>query len=153
MNSHRESRAIVSRGRQEGRVRAALLIALALGIVYFFLFLLVRQAEAGADENTFGAYVFLALIYLGLVGALVVRAGVVTYTIGLIVQIAVLCLFVVFGIGLLGPGVFDYELVSGLGMPWWAAATTAGQVALIVLFSGLLRHSKATESDAGSVTT
>jgi hypothetical protein len=130
-----------------------LLIALALGIVYFVLFLLVRQAEAGADENTFGAYVFLALIYWGLTVALAVRPGAVTYTIGLIVQIAVLVLFVVFGAGLLGPGVFDYELVSDLGMPWWAAATTAGQVALIVLLVGLLRHAKATESDAGSVST
>jgi hypothetical protein len=149
MTSHRESQAVASRGRRGGREWAVSLIALVLGVLYFVLFLLVRQAEAGADENTFGAYVFLSLIYLGLAGALVVRPGVVTYTIGLFVQIAVLVLFVVFAVGLLGPGVFDYDLVSDLRMPLWATATTALQIGLIVLLVGLIRHGSPAEVDAG----
>jgi hypothetical protein len=50
---------------------------------------------------------------------------------------AVLALFVVFGVGVLGPGVFEYEALSGLHMPVWAAVITAAEVVLLASLSYL----------------
>ena len=109
-------------------------------MLYLILMLLVARAEAvpgATDSDTYGAYLFLAVAYLA--GAVVMTvtdqrqlAGV-----GVLVQLGVLGLFVVFGAGLLGPGVFEYAALSSLRMPLWAAVITAGQVALVGLLGYL----------------
>jgi hypothetical protein len=136
----RASEASAPRG--EGQVRwrqAALVLSSALAIAYFALFLLVREAEEGAPENTFGAYLFLFITYL--VGTVLLarldRAAV--YVLGAVVQIVLIVLFVVFGVGLLGPGVFEYDLVADLNMPVWAVAIVGAQVVLLVLLARLGR--------------
>lgn len=111
-----------------------------LGVLYLILMLLVAREESvpgATDSNTYGAYLFLAVVYLA--GAVVMAitdqrqlAG-----IGVLVQLVVLGLFVVFGVGLLGPGVFEYAALSSLRMPLWAAAITAGQVVLVGLLGYL----------------
>jgi hypothetical protein len=108
-----------------------------IALTYLVLFFLVADAERGAPENTFGAYLFLFLAYA--VGAvlLALRSGRAVMVLGAGVQLAVLVLFTVFGVGLLGPGVFAYELLRPLHMEVWAAGITAAQVLLLVLMTQL----------------
>jgi hypothetical protein len=115
------------------------LVSLALTVAYFALFLLVRNAEEGASENTFGAYLFLSITYL--VGTILLARwdNAAVYLLGAAVQIVVIVLFVVFGIGLLGPGVFEYDLVAGLNMPVWAVAIVGAQFGLLILLARLGR--------------
>jgi len=54
----------------------------------------------------------------------------------------VITLFLTFGIGLLGPGVFDYETLDPLRMQVWAAAVTGAQTALLVLLTYLALNSR-----------
>jgi hypothetical protein len=100
---------------------------------YLVLFFLVRAAERGEPENTFGAYLFLFLAYAACAVALRIWWGPVVALLGAALQLAVLALFVVFGVGLLGPGVFAYDAVRHLHMPVWAVAITAAQVVLLTV--------------------
>ncbi len=112
-------------------------LAGAIALTYLLLFFLVADAERGAPENTFGAYLFLFAAYA--IGAVVlaVRPGRSVMVLGAGVQVAVLVLFTVFGVGLLGPGVFSYDVLNHLHMPVWAAGITAAQVLLLVVMTQL----------------
>jgi hypothetical protein len=46
---------------------------------------------------------------------------------------------VLFGIGVFGPGVFEYEALSALPMELWAAVVTGLQVVLLGLLAYLAR--------------
>lgn len=129
------ARPSAGRRRVVRRLTAALTFAVAL--LYLVLMLLVADAEAGRGENTFGAYLFLALTYL-VGGVLVARRDVrLVYLLGTCVQIGVITLFVLFGVGVFGPGVFAYEAVGRLGMPIWAGVLTGAEVVLLAVLSYL----------------
>jgi hypothetical protein len=124
--------------RRTVRVAAASLSGV-LGVLYLVLLLLVRDAESGEPENTFGAYLFLGILYLAGAGLLAGLDRRPVWVVGAVVQVGVIVLFGMFGAGLFGPGqgVFDYEAVSGLHMAWWAAGITGAQVLLLGLLSYL----------------
>jgi hypothetical protein len=110
-----------------------------LAVLYVALLFLVADAESGASENTYGAYLFLTIPYV--IGAVLLvstdRRSL--WILGALVQVAVLVLFVMFGAGAFGPdqGVFDYEELSGLHMGIWATATTGLEVVLLGLLAWL----------------
>lgn len=108
-------------------------LAFAVGVLYLVLLVLVADAEAGLGENTFGAYLFLAVPYL-LGGALLIRVDSrLLDVLGSVAQVGVITLFVLFGIGVFGPGVFSYEALDRLGMPVWAGVITGAELALLGL--------------------
>mgnify|MGYP000636777916 FL=1 len=113
--------------------RAAATVCLGIGVLYAVLLFLVADAEAGASENTYGAYLLLAVPYLagGVLLATVARRG-------LWVSAAVLQVFVLVLFGLFGVGVFEYEALSGLHMAVWAAVITGAQVVLLGLLGYLI---------------
>ncbi len=113
--------------------RAAAALSLGLGVLYGVLLVLVADAETGAGENTFGAYLFLSLAYLALSGLLAVSRSRWVLAFGLAVQVLVLGLFVTLGVG-----VFDYDLLAPLRMEIWAAVITLGELVLLGLL-GYLR--------------
>lgn len=112
-------------------------ISASLTVVYLWMFLAVRTAEQGAGENTFGAYLQLAVLYAA--GALLLllldRRWV--WAVGAALQVAVITLFLVFGVAIL-----DYDRVADLPLWWWIAFTSLGQLALL----GLLGYLAATAS-------
>ncbi|GAA6526209.1 hypothetical protein [Intrasporangium sp. DVR] len=119
-------------------VAAAMSAAVAL--LYVVLMLLVRNAElepGATDTTTYGGYLGLAVAYG--IGAVILFAldNRTLHLLGAGVQIAVLLLFVVFGIGLLGEGVFEYEAISDLPIGLWAAVITGAQVVLLALLGYL----------------
>lgn len=136
--------------RPNRRVRARRLGATLCGVVallYLILLFVVADAESGAAENTYGAYLFLAVPYLigaGLLAALDRRG---LWVVGAAVQVVVIVLFVMFGAGAFGPGqgVFDYDALSGLHMELWAAVITGAEVLLL----GLLSYLAFTPQDVG----
>jgi hypothetical protein len=124
------------------RVRARRLAGTLCGIVallYLILLLLVADAESGATENTYGAYLFLAVPYLIGAGLLVAVDRRDLWVAGAAVQVMVIVLFVMFGAGTFGPGqgVFDYDALSPLHMELWAAVITGAEVVLLGLLSYL----------------
>lgn len=143
-----ESSAPEGLARGGGWGTVAVVVSFVLAAAYFALFLLVRDAEMGADENTFGAYLFLSAAYVVLGVAAWRAPGKSVYVAGIVVQVLVIVLFVVFAVGLLGPGIFDYERVDSLRMEAWAVATLMGQIGLIGLFAALLARD---ESATGSI--
>ncbi|MGN6303052.1 MAG: hypothetical protein ACTHN8_18370 [Angustibacter sp.] len=106
-------------------------LSAAIAVAYLVLFFLVRAAERDEPENTFGAYVLLFVAYVGCTVALSVWRGPVVALAAAALQVAVLALFVVFGVGLLGPGLFDYAAVRSLHMPLWATGVALAQVVLL----------------------
>lgn len=111
-----------------------------VAILYVVLMLLVRNAElepGATDTTTYGGYLFLAVAYA--IGAVIlfVVDNRTLQLLGAGVQIVVLLLFIVFGIGLLGEGVFEYEAVSDLPIGLWAALVTGAQVALLAMLGYL----------------
>jgi hypothetical protein len=124
--------------RRRVRYLTAALCAV-VGLLYVALLFLVADAEAGAAENTYGAYLFLSVPYL--VGAaLSVKADrKVLWIAGAAFQVVVIGLFAMFGAGLFGPGqgVFGYEALAGLHMGLWATVITGAQVALFGLLAYL----------------
>jgi len=124
--------------RKRLRYVAAALCAV-VGVLYVILVFLVRDAEVGLTENTYGAYLFLAVPYL--VGAVLLVAfdRRFLWAVGVVVQVFVIALFAMFGAGLFGPGqgVFDYAALSGLHMELWAATITGVELILLGLFSYL----------------
>lgn len=126
--------------RRRVRLTAAAVCGL-VTLVYLWMFFSVRAAEVGASENTFGAYLQLALVYaLGTALLLVVDRRWVWGT-GMAVQAVVIGLFLVFG-----RAVLDYDLVADLPLWLWITVTTLGQVALV----GLLGYLVATTRPRGT---
>lgn len=124
-----------STGRKSIRYVAAALCGI-VGVLYLILLILVAKAEAvpgATDGDTYGAYLYLAVPYLvgaGLLAALDQRA---LWAVGAAVRVLVIALFVMFGVGVFGPGVFEYEALSELPMRLWAAGITGVQVILLGL--------------------
>ena len=93
----------------------ASLVALPVLVGAVALLFLVHDAEASADvviDTTWGAYLFLAVPYL--VGAflLAITDRRALWVVGAAVQVVVVTLFVLFGVGVMSPeneGVFDYD--------------------------------------------
>ena len=122
-------------GRTLIRYVAAALCGI-VAVLYLTLLFLVAEAESvpgATDGDTYGAYLYLAVPYLvgaGLLAAFDRRA---LWTVGAAVQVLVIALFVMFGVGVFGPGVFEYEALTGLRMQLWAAGITSTQVILLGL--------------------
>lgn len=126
-----------SEGRRRTVRRLAAALAFAVAVLYLVLMALVANAEAGRSENTFGAYLFLSALYLvnGVLVAYRDKRNV--YVLGMFVQVGVIALFVLFGVGVFGPGVFQYEAVGRLLMPVWAGVITGAEVVLLGVLSYL----------------
>ncbi|ADU47593.1 hypothetical protein [Intrasporangium calvum] len=125
--------------RRTVRTVAAAMSAV-VALLYVVLMLLVRNAElepGATDTTTYGGYLALAVAYG--IGAVILFAldNRTLHLLGVGVQIAVLLLFIVFGIGLLGEGVFEYEAVSDLPIGLWAAVITGAQVVLLAMLGYL----------------
>ncbi|HEX3005617.1 MAG TPA: hypothetical protein VHO27_15490 [Angustibacter sp.] len=118
-----------------GRLRAlAVVLSAAVAGAYLVLFFLVRTAERGEPENTFGAYLFLFIAYAVTAVALAVRDSRAVQMAAAVLQPVVLALFMLFGLAVLGhPGVFDYDPVRHLHMPLWAVGISAAQVLLLAV--------------------
>jgi hypothetical protein len=133
----------VMTGRSDHLHRPIRFTAVALcavtGVLYLLLFFLVRHAEVGLSENTFGAYLFLAIPYLAGAALMLNFDRRLLYAVGAAVQVVVLVLFAMFGAGLWGPGqgVFDYAALDSLNMAWWAAIISGIEVVLLALFAYL----------------
>lgn len=108
-------------------------------MLYLILLFLVADAESGLSEDTYGAYLFLAVPYLVGAGLLATVDRRAVWIAGATIQVVVIVLFVMFGAGAFGPGqgVFDYDALSGLHMGWWAAVITGAEVVLLGLLSYL----------------
>lgn len=112
------------------------ILSTVVGALYLVLLFLVFDAESRPDavvtDTTYGAYLFLAVPYL--VGAVLTavtdRLGL--WILGAVVQVLVIVLFVLFGVG-----VFEYEALRDLRMELWAAVITVAQVVLLGLLSYL----------------
>jgi hypothetical protein len=114
--------------------------------LYGVFFVIVRDAEqavVGGTDDTFPAYAALAVVYL--VGAVLLavldRRWV--WVTGAVVQVLVLGLFVLLGVGLPGPGVFEHEALSDVPVAIWAAAITGLQLVLL----GVLTYLAASHRD------
>lgn len=126
-----------SKGRRRSLRYLTAALCLSVGVLYLALLFLVKHAEAAEAENTYGAYLFLSVPYLvgGVLLATLDRRSL--YAIGAAVQVLVVALFVMFGIGVFGPGVFEYQALSALHMGLWAALITGAQIVLFGLLSYL----------------
>ncbi len=111
-----------------------------IALLYVALMLLVRNAElepGATDTTTYGGYLFLAVAYAIGAAILFFVDNRTLHLLGVGVQIVVLLLFIVFGIGLLGEGVFQYKAVSHLPIGLWAALITGAQVVLLAMLGYL----------------
>jgi hypothetical protein len=127
-----------SEGPRRGVRYVAAALCLSVGVLYLVLLFLVADAEAAAGgENTYGAYLFLSVPYLvgGVLLATLDRRSL--HVVGAAIQVLVVALFVMFGVGVFGPGVFEYEALSTLHMGLWAAVITGAQIVLFGLLSYL----------------
>lgn len=111
-------------------------VSIVVGTLYLMLLVLVfdaeSQPEAVVTDSTYGAYLFLSIPYL--IGAIlsVVTDRRILWVLGAILQIALIVLFALFGVG-----VFEYEALSDLPMELLAAVITGAQVVLIGLLGTL----------------
>lgn len=130
---------VLSRRAMDTRTSVRYLTAIlstVVGALYVVLLFLVFDAESQPDaivtDTTYGAYLFLAVPYL--VGAVLaaVTDRLALWILGAVVQVLVIVLFVLFGVG-----VFEYEALSDLRMELWAAVITVAQVVLLGLLSYL----------------
>ena len=130
----RVCRPLLSDRRTMIRHLAATLCGIA-ALLYLVLFFLVKDAESGAPENTYGAYLFLAVPYLIGAALMVIMDRRELWIVGAAAQVVVIVLFVMFGAGALGPGqgVFDYAALSGLHMDLWAVLITGVEACLLGL--------------------
>jgi cytochrome bd-type quinol oxidase subunit 2 len=124
--------------RTVARAVAAMLSG-GIAVLYLVLTATVRQAEqaAAASRSTWGAYLLLAAVYL--VGAVLLalldrRA---LWRGGALVQVGVLVLFVLVGVGVLGPGVVGSAALTDVPVEVWAGVLCATQVLLLGLLAGL----------------
>ncbi len=129
--------AAAERHRRAVRYVAAVLCGGIAGC-YVALLVLVARAEMRAGvETTFGAYLYLAVPYVAGAVLLATRDQRVLWAIGAVVQLAVLVLFALFGIGAWGPGLFEDATLAGLYMPVWAGAVGGAEVVLLALLGYL----------------
>ena len=135
---HRAFGQLSTSGRRTVRFVAAALSG-GVGALYLVLLFQVADAEAGLAENTFGAYLFLAVPYLAGAVLLLTMDLRSLWIAGAVVQLVVLVLFVMFGAGAFGPGqgVFDYDALSHLPMELWAGLITSAEVLLLGLLGYL----------------
>lgn len=132
------------------RVRyVAAAMSAAVAVLYIALMLLVRNAElepGATDTTTYSGYLGLAVAYG--IGAVILFTvdNRTLHLLGAGVQIVVLLLFLVFGIGLLGDGVFENEAISDLPIGLWAALITGAQVVLLAML-GYLADNRTDRSD------
>ena len=115
-------------GWQDRKVSGAAVSGV-VACLYGVFFVIVRDAEqavVGGTDDTFPAYAALAVVYL--VGAVLLTAleRRWVWVTGAIVQVVVLGLFV-----LLGLGVFEHEALSDVPVAVWAAAITGLQLVLL----------------------
>jgi len=110
-----------------------------VAVLYLVLLFLVADAESGASEDTYGAYLFLTVPYLIGAALLVATDRRDLWFVGAAVQVGVVVLFAMFGAGIFGPGqgVFSYDALSRLHMEWWAAVITGAEVVLLGMLSYL----------------
>lgn len=138
-------------GRKRIRHLAAALCTI-VALAYLVLLFLVADAEAAqaavVSDTTYGAYLFLAVPYLVGAALLVFLDHRVLWVVGAAVQVLVLALFVLFGVGMFGPGVFEYEVLGALRMELWAAAILGAQVILfgLLVYLALPRTRAGTKS-------
>lgn len=113
---------------------AAVALSALVAILYGVFFVIVRGVETDPDvsDATYPAYAFLAVAYLVSAMAYAALDRRAVWQAGAVLQVVVLGLFVVFGIGLLGPGLFEYEiLVEATPVGVWAGVITGLQVVLL----------------------
>lgn len=118
--------------QQSRRLRpAAVALSALTAILYAALFLVVRGVETDpavtVAESTYGAYLFLTIAYVVSTVAYAVwdRRGI--WLAGAVLQVVVIGLFLVFGLG-----VFEYEvLVEAIPIGLWAGVITALEVVLL----------------------
>jgi hypothetical protein len=109
-----------------------------VGVLYLVLLVLVADAESGLPENTYGAYLFLAVPYLAGGLLLAIHDNRLLCAVGAAAQVVVFVLFLMFAVGGEHPGVFEYEALSGRHMAVWAGVITGAQVVLLGLLVFLL---------------
>lgn len=115
-----------SGGRRRSVRRFTSALAFSVGVLYLVLLILVADVEADLAENTFGAYLFLSVPYL-VGGVLLARLdNRPLYVLGALVQVGVVVLFLLFGVG-----VFEYEALGQLHMAVWAGVITGAEVVLL----------------------
>jgi hypothetical protein len=110
--------------------------------IYLWMFFAIRAAEVGASENTFGAYLQLAVVYASGAGLLLVIDRRWVWALGIAVQVVVIGLFLVFGRAIL-----HYDLVTDLPLWSWIVLTSVGQLALIGMLGYLLTTTPTPEAD------
>jgi hypothetical protein len=114
--------------------------AAAVAVLYVVLMLLVRGAElqpGATDTTTYGGYIGLAVAYF--IGAVILATvdNRLLHLFGAGVQVVVILLFVVFGVGLLGQGALENPAISHLPLGRWAAVITGAQVLLLAMLGYL----------------
>jgi hypothetical protein len=124
--------------RRRGVRYATAALSATVGLLYLVVLFLVREAEAGRPENTWGAYLFLSIAYLAGSWFLARFDERPLQVAGVLVQVLVLVLFLVFAVGGEHRGVFEYEALSGLHMAVWASVITGAQAVLLGLLVFLL---------------
>ena len=134
---------------------AAAILCVIVAVLYITLMFLVADAEAvpgATDSNTYGAYLFLSVPYLIGAAVLVAFDRRIVWAVGAAVQVLVIVLFLLFGVGVFGPGVFEYEALSHLRVELWAAGLTGAQVVLFVLLGYLVATPTERGADSDSLT-
>jgi hypothetical protein len=129
--------AMVERARCRRALGRAVAATLSGGIAVLYLVLMatVREAELPAytTDNTWGAYLLLAVPYLVGAALLLLTDLRWLWLGGALVQVAVLVLFVLVGVGVLGPGVFEYEALAEVPIEVWAGVVCGSQLLLLGL--------------------
>jgi hypothetical protein len=138
--SHNSEVQVQSAGTRRTVRYVAAAMSAVVAVLYVVLMLLVRNAElepGATDTTTYAGYLALAVAYgIGAVILFVVDNRTL-HLLGVGVQILVLLLFIAFGIGLLGEGVFENEAVSDLPIGLWATLITGAQVVLLAMLGYL----------------
>lgn len=132
--------------RRTIRITAAALSGF-VGLLYLVLMFLVARVQFApgvTDNRTYAGYLVLAIAYLLGAGILFAVDRRILHILGAGVQVVVIVLFVLFGIGLLGSGVFEQKAISHLPLGLWAAVITAAQISLLALLGYLADESRGT---------
>jgi uncharacterized membrane protein len=121
--------------------RLAAAVSGVVTVLYAMFMVLVWRAETDIEiDTTWGAYLYLALLY-AVTTVLLATVDRRWLHLGLaVLQGVVLALFVVFAVGTLGPedaGVFEYEALDELPVELFAWTITTLQVALLVMLGWL----------------
>jgi hypothetical protein len=110
-----------------------------LACLYGAFFFIVRDAEqavVGGTDDTFPAYAALAVLYLAGAFLLTALERRWVWVAGAVIQVVVIGLFILFGVGMQGPGIFEYEVLNDVPVALWAATITGLELVLL----GVLAH-------------